>query len=73
MELLQSYIDAYPSGDFILRAWLVLGWIMTVDRLIRESDEQRYCPWVLIDGSWHCLDPVEANDAWWASAESLDK
>lgn len=61
------------SLQAMARHSLILGWIMTVDRLIRESDEQRYCPWVLMDGSWHCLDPVEANDAWWASPERLDK
>jgi len=63
------------SLQAMARHGFVLGWLMTVDRLIRETDEQRYCPWVLIDGAWHCLDPVDANEAWWASSGSgrLDK
>lgn len=45
---------------------LVIGWMMTVDRLIHEGkDEHATSPLVLSDGKWKIYDPVENNDFWW--------
>ncbi|RJR51766.1 MAG: membrane protein insertion efficiency factor YidD [Desulfobacteraceae bacterium] len=43
-----------------------MGWIMTVDRLLRcGRDEVRLSPKIIVDGKVKSYDPVEANDFWW--------
>jgi len=43
-----------------------LGWMMTVDRLIHEGQEEtRVSPLVYSDGQWKIFDPVRNNDFWW--------
>ncbi len=45
---------------------LVLGWIMTTDRLMRcGRDEKKFAQRVLVDGHWKFYDPIEYNDFWW--------
>ena len=44
---------------------LVWGVIMTVDRLIHESDEMRRAPRLKVYESYRYYDPVENNDFWW--------
>ena len=43
----------------------VIGWLMTVDRLIHEADEASVSPLVYVDGRFKIFDPVENNDFWW--------
>lgn len=42
-----------------------MGWLMTVDRLIREADEGSFSPLIYHNGRVKILDPVENNDFWW--------
>ena len=43
-----------------------LGWMMTVDRLIHEGQEEtRVSPVVYSEGTWRIFDPVRNNDFWW--------
>ena len=45
----------------------VIGWLMTVDRLIHESDEDKVSPVVVKNGKGKIMDPLENNDFWWYS------
>ncbi len=45
---------------------IVVGWLMTVDRLIHEGDEGSVSPQVYYKGRLWNLDPVENNDFWWS-------
>jgi Putative membrane protein insertion efficiency factor len=43
-----------------------LGWMMTVDRLIHEGQEEtKVSPVVYHEGKWRIFDPVWNNDFWW--------
>jgi len=43
-----------------------IGWMMTVDRLIHEGQEEtKVSPIVFSQGKWKIYDPVENNDFWW--------
>jgi hypothetical protein len=43
-----------------------IGWMMTVDRLIHEGEEEtKVSPVVYYEGKWRILDPVQNNDFWW--------
>lgn len=44
---------------------IAAGWVMTVDRLIRELDEQDIAPVTVVQGEYRAYDPVNANDFWW--------
>jgi hypothetical protein len=45
---------------------MIIGWIMTLDRLMRcGRDETKLSPRVLVNGKWRYYDPVEKNDFWW--------
>ncbi len=45
---------------------LLMGWIMTWDRLYRcGRDELMLSPQVLVHGERKSFDPVENNDFWW--------
>jgi len=44
---------------------LVMGWLMTVDRLIHEGDEWNVSPVKNRGGKGKIIDPVENNDFWW--------
>jgi len=44
---------------------VLVGLVLTFDRLIHESDEIRRVPLVKIRGAYRYLDPVENNDFWW--------
>jgi len=43
----------------------VMGYILTTDRLIHESDEPRYVPRVEKHNVIRFYDPLENNDFWW--------
>ena len=43
-----------------------LGWMMTVDRLLHEGQEEtKVSPVVYYEGKWMIFDPVRNNDFWW--------
>jgi hypothetical protein len=44
---------------------LIIGWMMTCDRLFHEADEMEQAPMVLVNGYYRFYDPVENNDFWW--------
>jgi hypothetical protein len=51
----------------------IMGWMMTVDRLIHEgSEEASVSPFVYMNGEARIFDPVENNDFWWYSQEGDD-
>jgi hypothetical protein len=45
---------------------LLMGIVMTFDRLIHEGNEMDYAPLVEVDDSLRYADPVENNDFWWS-------
>ena len=49
---------------------LVMGWLMTVDRLIHEADEWNFSPVKNRGGKGKIIDPVQNNDYWWYENES---
>jgi hypothetical protein len=53
-------VQAFNKHGFIM------GWLMTVDRLIHEGKEETaVSPFVYINGRMRIYDPVENNDFWW--------
>ncbi|MFH1673319.1 MAG: membrane protein insertion efficiency factor YidD [Pseudomonadota bacterium] len=44
---------------------LIMGWIMTCDRLFHEADEMKQVPMVMVNGRYRFYDPVGNNDFWW--------
>ncbi|MBU4186085.1 MAG: membrane protein insertion efficiency factor YidD [Proteobacteria bacterium] len=44
---------------------LIMGWLMTCDRIFHEADEMKQAPMILINNSYRFYDPVENNDFWW--------
>lgn len=53
-------VQAFKKHGFIM------GWFMTVDRLIHEGrEEEKISPVVYSGGKWKIYDPVENNDFWW--------
>ena len=50
-----------------------MGWMMTVDRLIHEGEEEKsVSPVVYSKGKWKIFDPVENNDFWWYTQDRED-
>lgn len=58
--------SAYSRAAF-RKHGLLMGWIMTVDRLMHEADEAKVSPLVRDGGTLKILDPVENNDFWWVA------
>ncbi len=57
----------------LARHGLILGWIMTTDRLVRcGRDEMKSALRVWVDGNWKFYDPVEYNDFWWYGSVDSD-
>ncbi len=62
----------YPSCsayslEAIKKHGFFLGYVMTADRLIHESNEMDDAPKIkLKNGQERYYDPVEANDFWWS-------
>lgn len=54
------------SFQAIQKHGLVMGWMMTIDRLIHEGKEEtNVSPVVYSEGRWKIFDPVQNNDFWW--------
>ena len=59
------------SREAIAKHGAVLGWVMTMDRLMRcGRSELSMAPLVQINGQWRYYDPVHENDFWWSSKSS---
>jgi uncharacterized protein len=61
----------YPTasgflGQAVAKHGLLIGMVMTADRLLHEWDEQSRAPRIVRNGVSRSYDPVEANDFWWA-------
>ena len=61
----------YPTasgflGQAVAKHGMLIGIMMTADRLMHEWDEQRRAPRIVVYGISRAYDPVEANDFWWA-------
>lgn len=60
------------SAQAFKKHGLVMGWLMTVDRLIHEGDEWNVSPVKNRGGKGKIIDPVENNDYWWYENGSQD-
>ncbi len=61
---------SYPScsqysAEAIRKHGALLGFLLTIDRLIHEADEVRRAPLVRIQDDYRYYDPLENNDFWW--------
>jgi hypothetical protein len=61
----------YPTasgflGQAVGKHGMLIGIMMTTDRLLHEWDEQQRVPRIVKYGISRAYDPVEANDFWWA-------
>lgn len=60
----------YPTasaflGQAVAKHGMLIGVMMTADRLLHEWDEQQRAPRIVKYGISRSYDPVEANDFWW--------
>lgn len=60
----------YPTASAFLgqaaaKHGMLIGIVMTADRLLHEWDEQRRAPRIIKYGVSRTYDPVAANDFWW--------
>ena len=53
------------SLEAIRKHGVLVGGVMTFDRLIHESDEIKSAPLIKVYDSYRYFDPVENNDFWW--------
>jgi len=61
-----SYPTCSQYGlEAVRKHGLLVGFVMTFDRLIHESDEIRSAPLIRVYESHKYYDPVENNDFWW--------
>jgi len=59
--------DSEYSLQSLQKHGMLVGWIMTMDRLMRcGRDETRLSPEVFINGKRKTYDPVGNNDFWWS-------
>ena len=61
----------YPTasgflGQATAKHGMLVGIVMTADRLLHEWDEQERAPRIVKFGIARAYDPVEANDFWWS-------
>ena len=54
------------SIEAIRKHGAVVGFVMTADRLLHESNEMDHAPLIQKDGTLKYFDPVDNNDFWWA-------
>ena len=53
------------SLQVIKKHGFFLGFMMTADRLIHESNEMDYAPLIRVGDKFRFYDPVSNNDFWW--------
>lgn len=63
--------NMYPTGsDYARQALakhgLLLGILLTAERLMHEGNEAMVAPRIKKYGVWRIYDPVAANDWWWS-------
>jgi hypothetical protein len=61
---------SYPTcsqyaQEAVRKHGVLIGLVMTFDRLIHESDETRRAPLIRVKDTYRYYDPVENNDFWW--------
>jgi putative component of membrane protein insertase Oxa1/YidC/SpoIIIJ protein YidD len=62
---------SYPTcsqyaQEAVRKHGVLIGLVMTFDRLLHESDETRRAPLIRAGDSYRYYDPVENNDFWWS-------
>ncbi len=61
-----SYPTCSQYGvEAVRKHGVAVGFVMTFDRLMHESDEIRRVPLVKVHDHYRYYDPVENNDFWW--------
>ncbi len=61
-----SYPTCSQYGvEAVRKHGVAIGFVMTFDRLMHESDEIRRVPLVKVGDRYRYYDPVENNDFWW--------
>ncbi|MFH1077289.1 MAG: membrane protein insertion efficiency factor YidD [Pseudomonadota bacterium] len=53
------------SVECLKKHGLIVGMIMTCDRLIHEANEIDLAPLIEVNGLYRCYDPTKWNDFWW--------
>ena len=62
-----SYPTCSQYGrEAVRKHGVLMGLMMTYDRLIHESDEIRRAPLMRVGDVYRYYDPVENNDFWWS-------
>jgi putative component of membrane protein insertase Oxa1/YidC/SpoIIIJ protein YidD len=64
----------YPSCSHYAQEAIIIhgpivGYFLTVDRMIHENSEIAYCQIIKVDGKLLYYDPVSNNDFWWYRKE----
>lgn len=59
------------SLQVIKKHGFFIGFMMTADRLIHESNEMDYVPLVKVGDRYRFYDPVSNNDFWWYGKKAL--
>ena len=54
------------SVDALKKHGPFMGFILTADRVMHETDEHLFAPGIIKHGVYRVYDPVERNDFWWA-------
>jgi len=80
LKIYQKYISpvdgdrcpSYPScsryaQEVFQKKGVLMGFVMTFDRLLHEADEIKQAPLIRVNESYRYYDPVENNDFWWNS------
>lgn len=53
------------SAQAIHRHGLLMGIVLTSDRLLHEADERKFVPAVKVGSRYRIIDSLEDNDFWW--------
>jgi len=61
------------SLQVIKKHGFFVGFMMTADRLIHESNEMDYVPLIKVGDKFRFYDPISNNDFWWYDPNNLDK
>ncbi len=54
------------SVDALKKHGPLVGFVLTADRVMHETDEHLFAPGIIKYGVYRVYDPVERNDFWWA-------